>query len=113
MDSKNDWGNPGPNSSLSDWKNYSDQILNTKENHDLIMIDGRFRVACCLKCFDKIGESEFIIFDDFLNRKHYHIILDYYEIVEKTQADRMVILKKKKCNSPSKEIIENYEKDKR
>ena len=77
---------------------------------DLILIDGRFRVACCLKCFDKINQDCFIIFDDFLNRPQYHIVLDYYEIIEKTIDNTMVVLQKKSHikNIPD-ELIEKYE----
>ncbi len=74
------------------------------------MIDGRFRVACCLKCFDKINQDCLIIFDDFLNRPQYHIVLDYYEIIEKTIDNTMVVLQKKNHikNIPD-ELIQKYE----
>jgi len=50
-----------------------------------------------LKCYDIIKDSCLIAFDDFINRPHYHIVLQYFEIVEKSQNNKMVILKKKKC----------------
>jgi hypothetical protein len=115
MDSQpNTWGNPGPNSTSSQRISYSSQILTLNEsltkNIDLILIDGRFRVACCLKCFDVINDNCFIIFDDFLNRNHYHVVLDYFYIGEKTPDNRMVVLKKKpNVNSPSEQIIKTYE----
>ena len=115
MDTKpNTWGNPGPNSTIDDWKNYSTQILklNSKQSRliDLILIDGRFRVACCLHCYDIISDNSYIIFDDFLNRPQYHIVLDYYNVIEKTSDNRMVVLKKKGGNSPSLELKSKYEK---
>ena len=74
------------------------------------MIDGRFRVACCLKCFDKINENAYIMFDDFLDRKQYHIVLEYYDIIEKTTDNSMVILKKKKnIKCVNEEQIKKYE----
>lgn len=113
----NDFGNPGKNSTPEQWKNYSDQILlldKEKANKiDFIMIDGRFRVACCLKAFDVINDDCVIAFDDFLNRKHYHIVLDYYDMIGKsriTESQNMVFLKKKKeCKGVPKEVIEKYE----
>ena len=110
----NTWGHPGPNSTSVQHINYSNHIGNiSKEEQssiDLILIDGRFRVACCLKCFDIINPECFIAFDDFLNRKHYHIILDYYDIVEETIDNRMVILQKKKnISSIPINIINKYE----
>jgi hypothetical protein len=80
---------------------------------DCILIDGRFRVACALKAFNVIDENCVILFDDFLNCIEYHIILNYYEIIEKTSDNRMVALKKKNINLYSKqllkELIEKYE----
>jgi 16S rRNA G966 N2-methylase RsmD len=110
----NNWGQPGPNSTHIQHKNYSNFIkkLNKEEqkNIDLILIDGRFRVACCLKCFDIINNNCLIVFDDFLNRQHYHIVLNYYDIVNKTIDERMVILKKKKTiKTIPKELILEYE----
>lgn len=76
---------------------------------DLIFIDGRFRVACCLKCHDIINDDCLIAFDDFLNRQKYHIVLTYFDIIEKTNDNIMVILKKKTNLKVPKEIIEKYE----
>jgi len=110
----NTWGKPGPDSTILQHKNYSNFIkklsLEEQQSIDLVFIDGRFRVACCLKCFDIINSNCFIAFDDFLNRSWYHIVLDYYDIIEKTSDERMVILKKKKSiNSIPKELILKYE----
>lgn len=110
----NNWGNPGPNSTKEQHINYSEHIklINKDEQKkiDMVFIDGRFRVACCLKCFDVINDNCLIIFDDFLNRSYYHVVLDYYDIVEKTKDERMVVLKKKKnISSIPKELIKKYE----
>jgi hypothetical protein len=117
MDTKpNTWGHPGVNSNESQWINYSDQIIlldkKTQNDIDLVMIDGRFRVACCLKCFNIINDNCLIAFDDFLNRPHYHIILSYFDIIDKTQDNMMVILKKKHSIEDIQipnEIIKKYE----
>ncbi len=116
MDTKpNTWGHPGVNSNKSQWINYSDQItlLDKKVQNeiDLIMIDGRFRVACCLKSFNVINDNCLIIFDDFLNRPHYHAILPYFDIIDKTEDNMMVVLKKKQSQDIQipKEIIKKYE----
>ena len=114
MDTKPDtWGNPGKNATNIQKINYSNQITKlSKEEQDsidLVLIDGRFRVACCLKCYDIIKDNCLIAFDDFLNRSGYHIVLEYFDIIEKTQDNRMVILKKKKNVNIPKELIEKYE----
>ena len=117
MDTRpNTFGHAGPNSTKEDWIKYSSQICNLDSEDskaiDFILIDGRFRVACCLKCVDLINSECFIAFDDFLNRPYYHIVLDYYDIIEQTADNRMVILKKKSNISVPREVIEKYELDK-
>ena len=109
----NHWGHPGPGSTINDWKQYSNVICeldkSISQNIDFILIDGRFRVACCLKCFDIINDACYIAMDDFIIRKEYYIVLDYYDIVEQTDDKCMVILKKKNVEKPSDEIISRYE----
>ena len=114
MDIKpNTWVNPGKNATNIQKINYSNQITKLskeeQESIDLVLIDGRFRVACCLICYDIIKDSCLIAFDDFLNRPQYHIVLEYFDIIEKTQDNRMVILKKKKNVNIPKELIKKYE----
>ena len=109
----NNWGSPGKNSTNVQKINYSNQILllnkNEQNNINLVLIDGRFRVACCLKCFNVINPNCLIAFDDFLDRPHYHVVLNYFDIIDKTLDKRMVILKKKNNISIPQELIKKYE----
>jgi hypothetical protein len=102
----NNYGRPGINSTSDQCKNYSNQFVflpkDVQKSVDLILIDGRFRVACCMKFINLISNNCFIVFDDFLNRPQYQIILDYFDIIEQTQDNRMVILKKKQYIKPIK-----------
>lgn len=108
----NNWGYPGPNSNINDWIKYNNALninLNESEKKkiDLILIDGRFRVACLMNCFNFINNDTIVLFDDFTNREYYHIILDFFEIIE--TGGRMVALKKK-CY---KQLINNFQIDPR
>lgn len=109
----NTWGNPGSKATNDQKINYSNHITKLSEEEynkiDLVLIDGRFRVACCLKCHTVIGDNCLVAFDDFLNRKHYHVVLDYFDIVDKTQNNRMVILKKRSGTVVPSDLIEKYE----
>jgi hypothetical protein len=95
----NTWGNPGPGCTHKEMMNYSNNLSYLDPDEikriDLILIDGRFRVACCLKSFACVGESCIIAFDDFLTRPYYHVVLEYFDIIDKTQDNRMVFLRKK------------------
>lgn len=112
------WGHPSRNVTEEACINYSNQLGNlTKEEIqqiDFILVDGRFRVASCLKCFNLIQDSCLIAFDDFIVRQEtYGKVLDYYDIVEKTVDNSMVILRKKQnVKSIPIEVIKQYELDK-
>lgn len=109
----NSWGNPGPHCSDSQKRAYSECILQLKEpeqkNIDLVMIDGRFRVACCLKSLKAISKDCVVCFDDFLNREKYHVVLKYFDVIEKTSSNRMVFLKKKDNVQIDEQVIRKYE----
>jgi len=67
-------------------------------------------VACCLHCFDMISDDCQIVFDDFLNRPYYQVVLKFYDIVRKTNDNVMVVLKKKKgVNGPSPDLLNEYD----
>ena len=108
----NTWGYPGKNCTDVQKKLYSEQLrLVNDKNIDLIFIDGRFRTACCLKCFDIVNKDCVIIFDDFLNRKEqYHEVLNYFEVIDKTNDNCMAVLQKKKdVKNIHLDIIKTYE----
>lgn len=115
MDTKpNTWGNPGPKSTFDQKKKYSNFMreLSKEEQKkiDFVLIDGRFRVACCLKSFEIVNEKCLIAFDDFLNRPQYHVVLKYFDIIDTTNDKRMVILKKKqKIEHVLENDIKKYE----
>lgn len=80
---------------------------------DLIMIDGRFRVSCCLDLYDKINDSTIIFFDDFNNRKYYSDVLKYYNVIE--LGDRAIVLQRKQPNNKYELVndIKKYQIDSR
>lgn len=108
------WGHPGKDANNTQKKSYSNAILqlsnDERNNIDIVMIDGRFRVACCLKLLNEINDNCIIAFDDFLNRSQYHIVLEYFDIIDKTKDNCMAILKKKEnVNSCPDNLIQKYE----
>lgn len=70
-------GFPGKNTSINDWKKYI-QSYHSEYNADIILIDGRFRVACGLDIFQKIRNDTIILIHDYPYRKYYHILENYY-----------------------------------
>ena len=73
---------------------------------DMILIDGRFRVACALNILPLIDNTTYVYIHDF-ERKTYHFVLKYYETIE--QANTLVKLRKKDC-CPTEEELQYYQK---
>lgn len=74
------WGLPINESKRHLWPNYSLSIFSQKSNHDLVLVDGRFRVACTLNCILNTPENCKIIIHDFWKRPAYHIVLEYLDV---------------------------------
>lgn len=49
---------------------------------DLVLVDGRFRVASCLYSLVAATEGTLIMFDDYLDRKKYAVVEDFCQIKE-------------------------------
>ena len=76
------WGTP---TGYSKRHNFREYILGpfkvTSERPDLILIDGRFRVACFLNSLLRSSPGTHIIFDDYTERPEYHVV---EEVCKKT-----------------------------
>jgi hypothetical protein len=102
------WGYPRDRRSIGKWPNYPRAILSTEENWDLVLIDGRFRVACMAAALLKCPSAKILV-HDFWRRKRYQVMFDYCDVVE--AADELVLLSKKKACSDDdlKQLLERYQ----
>ena len=103
-------GYPGKDTNLNDWKKYI-QAYKKEYNADIILIDGRFRIACALDIFPKIRNDTLIFIHDYENRKKYHVLERYY-IKIKTWNSLALFLKNPNIESINKNIYNKYLKDK-
>lgn len=69
-----DWGTPLSYDFIDNFDDYFNWLWMQGINHDVILVDGRFRVACFLTCLLHAKNGTFIIFDDYTNRRKYHIV---------------------------------------
>ncbi|OHT14810.1 hypothetical protein TRFO_14735 [Tritrichomonas foetus] len=109
LHSDGNWGTPGPDTTINDWVKYS-RAYKREYHCDTFLIDGRFRVACALNIFTEIDDDTIVIIHDFFNRPKYHVILDFYDIVEKGTVT-VVLRKKQGIQPPSRELLDKYEKN--
>ena len=87
------WSYPGKKSNLDDWKKYF-QSYKKKYNADIILIDGRFKIATILDIFDKIRDDTIVFIHEYQDRPSYFIIENYYQYVY--HWDTLVAFIKKK-----------------
>jgi len=89
---------------------YSSQIFESIDPKaiDLVLIDGRFRVACTLKVISECRNNKNlnILIHDFWDRKPYHVVLKYLDTVEKVETMGLFRIKE---NIDLKLLAEDYE----
>ena len=71
------WGRPKSYTRRNFFPDYTDFIWNQADKPDVVLIDGRFRVCCFLTSLKFAEEGTRIIFDDYINRPHYHVVEQY------------------------------------
>lgn len=76
------WGRPKNYSMRHNFYNYAESIWSSNALPDTVLIDGRFRVLCFLVSLKHASEGTKIIFDDYLNRPHYHIVEEFVSYTE-------------------------------
>lgn len=85
------WGKPLNNYAFERYHNYPLAVWDGPSfiSPDVILIDGRFRVACFVSALMRIQKPTLILFDDYKERSEYHIV---ERILEPTQlVGRMAI----------------------
>ena len=90
------------------------KIKRDHKQPDLVLIDGRYRVLCCLFVYKFLSKSKnekiSIIVDDFLNRKYYQIL---YKLFDIEVIGRIAHLRYKKSDTDINKLIEKYQYDPR
>lgn len=73
-----DWGVPLEREKMETWPRYHENVWEIGEsaNADLIMVDGRFRVACFAQAVLRGKRSAIIGIHDFNSRPQYHCVRD-------------------------------------
>jgi hypothetical protein len=69
-----DWGRPTDFSGVLRYHQYATAPWTADPDPDLILIDGRFRVASFLYSLFRARPGTTILFDDYANRPGYHVV---------------------------------------
>ena len=102
------WGRPKTYEYRRHFIDYISNVWTFDLKADVILIDGRFRVACFLYSLINAKVGSFIIFDDYINRPHYHVIEEILEVYE--NCGRQVVFKVPKIFNKqlAKELLQNF-----
>ena len=79
------WGTPQGYEYRHNFKKYLNTIWEKSFKPDLVLVDGRFRVACFLTSLLYADEGSIIIFDDYTLRPEYHIVEFFEKPIEINQ----------------------------
>lgn len=109
--STKEWGYPVDSSQMAQWPAYADKSWRYINEHDLqpdlILIDGRFRVASFLTCCARIRKTTTLLFDDYMNREHYHSISRLFTPIE-IIGERMAIFRIKPKQVTPQFLLDNF-----
>ena len=100
------WSYPGNKSNIDDWKKYF-QAYDKRYNADVILIDGRFKIATAMDLFDKIRDDTIVFIHEYPDRPSYFILENYYQYVYHW-GTLMAFVKKKDVKSIPLEIQKKY-----
>lgn len=81
------WGYPADDSRKAFWPEYASYPFRKGKQYDLVLVDGRFRIACILQACLYLPPGTKIIVHDFYDRPYYHIVLLFLDELER--ADTM------------------------
>lgn len=82
------FGGPGKESLQSQWPNYFRKPWRHIEPSmlDIVLIDGRFRVACIMESILRIERRALIAIHDFWNRPAYHQVLPFLDEIDRCET---------------------------
>jgi len=102
------WGSPKDKTKISEWPTYS-SVLKDLVNYypDLILVDGRFRVACALKSIARMKKDSYLMIHDYTTL--FQTVENYFNIVDKA-GSLYVFSKKNNIDEQAlKKDIKKYE----
>lgn len=96
------FGFPRDEAKRDAWPCYSQSVWDDPAaiEADLVLIDGRFRVACALEAIARCRPHAVLLFHDFWNRTPYHPVLAFADWLG--SCDTLAILRRKPSIDPVK-----------
>ena len=103
-----EWGRPKNYSHRNNFLDYISVVWQFKTVADVILIDGRFRVACFLYSLLKSKQGSIIIFDDYTNRSYYHIVEDIIPVFDLCGRQAVFKVPKRFNKNEANKLLEKF-----
>jgi hypothetical protein len=112
----NQWGKPLETEDTVNWFKYYTEIWKDiaplQHPVDVIFIDGRFRICCCLYSILKVIEYNWtdtiFIMHDFWRREKYHVVLEFLQELESSTDLAAFKLKENINTDRVQQMIKEY-----
>ncbi len=103
------WGYPTDKSKKKNWPSYAKQAFEESSDYDLVLIDGRFRVACVLNACLQLKPNAKILIHDFYNRPEYHLVLRFLDEIEKVDTLGLFSVKEQNEKEQIAKLLKKYQ----
>lgn len=106
------WGRPYTNRHRERWPDYSRGIWRCiRGSVDLVLVDGRFRVACLLATMLHGGPGTRLVVHDFWNRKRYHVVLPFLDRVREVGTLGVFVVRDRLPRETLEQLYREYAYD--
>lgn len=78
-----DWGKPATFARRERFRDYTDWPWTLGLEPDLVLVDGRFRIASFLTSLQRAKPGTIILFDDYADRPLYHVAEEFSPILDR------------------------------
>lgn len=103
-----EWGYPVDDSCQNRWPLYASKAFKKDSSYDLILIDGRFRIACTLQACLLVSSKARILIHDFFIRPYYFTVLPFLILEDRIDTMGVFRIRKKNDLRLIKEFISIY-----
>ena len=103
-----DWGRPKTYYHRNNFFDYISINWQFNSMADVILVDGRFRVACFLYSLLKSKEGKIIIFDDYTNRSYYHVVEEIVPVFDLCGRQAIFKVPKKFNNNMASKLLDKF-----
>ena len=103
-----DWGRPLTYDKRENFLKYCEALWSKAVKPDVVLVDGRFRVACFLSSLLNADAGTRILFDDYISRRQYHVVQEFISPIHISGTQAVFEVPQKKDKHKITEYISKF-----